>query len=269
MVGHHHGSAAIGIDVVVLAIPKQAIKIGPGLLQPLPELPLFFAGVQPQIQLQPLGHGQGRLQRGDPEGTAIGTYPLQGPVVKGLVGGTAIIGETIIIDIKLLEIPQCLERGRPTIRQKLKIFTAGGKPESAPYLQHKIAGKIFPEIAILVSGVIGCLERTLVRGAEIVGGGARQLARGFHPTFALGEVPADRPQGGIGGRNRPGEIQQDRLIQFRPKLQQRQGAVETHIQTFVPGVVEALEHPEVSDRRFLRSGRPEAAATGQVVELVE
>ena len=102
-----------------------------------------------------------------------------------------------------------------------------------------------------------------------MGSGAGQLAGGLHPAAALGEVPADWPGGGIGRRNGPGEIAQHRLVELRPELQQGEGAVEPHIEALVPGVVEALEHPEASHRILRRGGGPEAAATGQVVELIE
>ena len=102
-----------------------------------------------------------------------------------------------------------------------------------------------------------------------MGGGAGQLAGGLHPAAALGEIPADWPGGGIGRRDRPGEIAQHRLVEFRPELQQGEGAVEPHIEALVPGVIEALEHPE-APHRILRGGcGPEAAAAGQVVELIE
>ena len=41
LVGHHHGGAAFGVDLVVLTVPEQGIKIGPGLLEPAAKFPLL------------------------------------------------------------------------------------------------------------------------------------------------------------------------------------------------------------------------------------
>ena len=102
-----------------------------------------------------------------------------------------------------------------------------------------------------------------------MGCGAFDLAGGFHAPLALGEVPADRPWRGIGRGDGPGKAAQHRLVELRPELQQRQGAIEAHIQALVPGVVQALQHPESADGVFATAGTPEAAAAAEVVELVE
>ncbi len=269
LVGHHHRGAAGGIDGVVLAVPEQGIEMAPGLLQPAAEAPLLLGGVEPQLQLQLLADGQGRLQGGDPEGAAVGADTLQGPVVEGLVRGAAVVGQPVIVDVEALEVIQGGHRRRPAVRQEADVRAAGGQAVGAPHLQHEIAGQVLPEVAVLVGGVIGGVEGALVGGAEVVGGGAGHLAGGFHPAAALGEVPADRTRRGIGGRDGAGEAAQHRLVELGPELQQGEGAVEPHVEAFVPGVVEALEHPEVAHRIARAGGRPEAAAAGQVVELVE
>ena len=51
-------------------------------------------------------------------------------------------------------------------------------------------------------------------------------------------------------------------------MQQGKGAVEPHIEAFVPGVIEALEHAKAAHRISGARGAPEGAATGQVIELV-
>ena len=269
LVGHHHRRAAFGIDVVVLAIPEQAIEVGAAQLQPATKLALLPAGIQPQLQLQPLAHGQARLQGGDPQGAAVGAHPPQRPVVEGLIRGAAVVGQPVAVDIKIVQIAQGGHRRRPAVGQEAQILAAGGQPETAPHLQHKITGQVFPEVAILIGGVVGGVEGTLVGGPQVVGGGPGQLAGGLDAAAPLGEIPADRPGRGVAGRNRPGEAAQYGLVQFRPELQQAKGAVKPHVEAFVPGVVEALQHPEAAHGIAGARGGPEAAAAGQVVELVE
>ena len=102
-----------------------------------------------------------------------------------------------------------------------------------------------------------------------MGCGALHLAGGFDAALALGEVPTNRPRRGVGCGNRPGKAAQHRLVELRPELQQRQGAVEPHVQALVPGVVQALQDPEAAHGVFAAGGTPEAAAAAEVIELVE
>ena len=95
------------------------------------------------------------------------------------------------------------------------------------------------------------------------------LAVSLDPSFALGEVPADGPLGGIRGWNRSGKAAQHRLVQFRPELQQGQGAIQAHIEALVPGVIETFENAEAAHRVVGTGGAPEGAAAAEVVELVE
>ena len=262
LVGHHHRCAAFGIDLVVLPVPQQGIEVGSGLLQPAAELPLLATGVEPQLQLQPLGHGQGRLQGGDPEGAAVGTHPLQRPVVEGLVGGAAVVGQAVVVYVEAFQVGEGLNGRWPALGQEAQVFATGSEPEGAPHLQHVVAGQVFPEIAVLIGGVVGGIPGPLVGSAQVVGGGSGQLAGRLHPALALGEIPADRPQRGVGGGDGAGEAAQYGLVEFGPELQQGEGAVEPHIQALVPGVVETLEHPEAAHRVGGAGGTPEAAATG-------
>ena len=164
---------------------------------------------------------------------------------------------------------QGLHRRRPAIGQKRKVFAGGCEFEGAPHLQHKITGEIFPEIAILIRRVVGRIKGDLIGSPQVVRRGPRHLAIGFHPATPLGEIPTDRPLGGIRRRDRSGEAAQHRLIEFRPELQQSKRAIEPHIQAFVPGIVETLEHAEAAVGILTRRSGPQASATSQVVKLVE
>ena len=90
--------------------------------------------------------------------------------------------------------------------------------------------------------------------------GALHLAVRFHPALSLGEIPADRTLRGIGSGNRTGKAAQHGLVELWPQLQQGQGAIQAHIQTFIPGVVEALEHAETAVGILWRRRTPQAAA---------
>ena len=164
---------------------------------------------------------------------------------------------------------QGLHRRRPALRQKAQVFSGGSQFERAPHLQHVITGEILPEIAVLIGGVVGGIKRHLIRCPQIVGCGPFHLAVCFHSAAALGEIPTDRSLGGIRCWNRSGKAANHRLIQLWPKLEQRKGTVQTHIKAFVPGVIEALEHPKAAIGILGAGSRPEAAATSEVVELVE
>ena len=246
LIGHHHRRAALGINVVVLAVPEQLVEIAPGLLQPTAEFPLLSGGVQPGAELKRLGNGQGCLKRSNPEGTAVGTHPFEGPVVEGLIRSTAVVGQAVVVHVERFEVAQRLHGRRPAIGEEADVFTTGGELERAPHLQHKITAEVLPEVAVLIGGVVGRIPGDLVGSPQVVGGGSFHLAVSLHPALALGEVPTDRALGGICGRNRPGKAAQHGLVEFRPELQQGQGSVETNVKTFVPGVVEALENAEAA-----------------------
>ena len=121
----------------------------------------------------------------------------------------------------------------------------------------------------MIGGVIGGFKGPFVGGAQIVGRGTGDLAGGLHPALALGEIPANRPRRGIGRGDGPGKAAQHRLVELGPELQQGKGAIEPHIEALVPGVIQALEHAELTHRIGVGGGGPEAAAAGQVVELIE
>ena len=226
------------------------------MLQPLPEFPLLRARLQAQIQLKPLRHGQSCLERCNPESTAVGAHALQRPVIKGLVRCSAVVWQAILVDVEAFEVTKGLHRCRPALGEEGQVLPGRCKPECAPDLQHEVAGQILPEIAVLIRRVIGGIERCLVGGTQIVRGRSLHLAVGFHPSPALGEVPADRPLVGILRRNGSGEAAQHGLVQLRPELNQRQRPVKPHIKTFVPGVVEALQNAEASDGIASSGGRP-------------
>ena len=269
LVGHHHRRSALGVDVVVLAVPEQLVEVPSRLLEPTAELPLLRCGVEPGAELQLLGDGQGCLKGGNPERPAVGADALERPVIEGLIGSPPVVGKAIAIGIKGFEIAQGFHGGRPAVGEEAHVFSIGRELEGAPDLQHVVAGQIFPEVAVLVGGVVGGIPRALIRSTQVMGGGPLHLAGCLDTAFALGEIPTDRPWGGVGGGNGPGEAAQHRLVELRPELQQGQGAIEPHIQAFVPGVVEALEHAEAPHRIVGRGRAPEAAAAAEVVELVE
>ena len=179
-----------------------------------------------------------------------------------MVGGSAVVGQAVVVDVESFEVGEGLDSCRPALGQEAKVWAVGGELVGAPHLQHIVAGQVFPEIAVLIGGVIGGLKRPLVGGTQIVGGGTGQFAGGLHPALALGEIPADRPQGGVGSGDGAGETAQHGLVELGPELQQGKGAVKPHVQAFVPGVVEALEHAKLTHRIACSSGGPEAAATG-------
>ena len=269
LVGHHHGRAALGIDVVVLAVPEERVEVPPRLRQPTAEFLLLGGGVEASAQLQLLGDRQGRFQCGNPEGAAVGADALQRPVIKGLIRCTAVVGQAVVVDVEGLQVPQCFHGRRPALRQEAQVLAIGGELEGAPDLQDVIARQVLPEVAVLVGRVVRGIPRALVGGPQVVGCGALHLAGGFDAALALGEVPTNRPRRGVGRGDRPGKAAQDRLVELRPELQQRQGAVEPHVQALVPGVVQALQDPEAAHGVFAAGGTPEAAAAAEVIELVE
>ena len=222
LIRHHHRRSALSIDPVVLAVPEQVVEVGAGLLQPGSETSLFRCSIEAEIELQPLSHRQRRLQRRDPERAAVGTHTLQGPVVEGLIRGATVIRQAVVVDVEALEVIKGLYRRWPALSQEAEVLTGGGEAEGAPDLEHVITGQILPEIAVLISGVVRGIERAFVGSSQVVRGRTRHLAVGFHPTTALGEVPADWPLAGIGGRNGTGKTAQHRLVQLRPELQQGQ-----------------------------------------------
>ena len=205
LIGHHHRGAAFSVDGVVLTVPEERVKIATGLLQPVAELTLFRRRVEARFELQGLGNGQTCLQRCDPEGTAVGTHALQGPVVKRLIRGSTVIRQAVIVDVEPLEITKGLHCGEPALGQETHVLATGGELEGAPHLQHEVTAQIFPEIAVLIGRVVGRIPGDLIRRAEIVRCRPFDLAVGLDAAFSLGEIPPDRPLTGVSGRNGSGE----------------------------------------------------------------
>ena len=68
------------------------------------------------------GEKEELIESCNPEGTAVSTHTLEGPVIKGLIRCTTVIGQTIIIRIERFQITKRLHSRRPTLRQKAKII---------------------------------------------------------------------------------------------------------------------------------------------------
>ena len=232
------------------------------------EIALFSGGVDPQLQSQGLAHREGRLQGSDPQGSAVGAHAFERPIIKGLIRRSAVVGQAVVVDVEGFQVAQGLHRRQPAVGQEGEVFAIGSELVGAPHLQHKVAAQVFPEVAVLIGRVVGGIPGLLVGGAEVVGGGAGHLAIGFHSAAPLGEIPTNRPLGGIGCGDGAGKAAQHRAIQRRPELQQGKGAVEPHIKAFVPGVVEALEHAKAAHWITGARRAPQRAAAGQVVELI-
>jgi hypothetical protein len=67
-----------------------------------PKVALLAGGVEPHRQLQLLGHGQGRLQGGDPQGAAVGAYPFSGQSSKVWSGAPPLSGRPSSLASKVL-----------------------------------------------------------------------------------------------------------------------------------------------------------------------
>ena len=161
-----------------------------------PEFPLLEL-VSGQIQLKPLRHGQSRLERCNPESTAVGAHALQRPVVKVWSGAPPLSGRPSSLLKRLSnEGPAPL---RPALGEEGQVLPVGANRNVRQTCSTKSLARSFRDCS--PDTPCNWWHRTVPRWGHPDREGSLRLAVGFHLSSALGEVPADRTLVGILRRN--------------------------------------------------------------------